>query len=228
MDIVSLETYTETSSEHLPSLFHNLVLQLTEHCDSLSAIQVAHALKLCAKILTRVQPSIVGSHANGNLTVGEDSESPQTTADSTSLDEEVTSERNSDKSDSVFEQCLRQYERFYVTFIYGTRLKVGETRSISLILESLRVKSLHPNWEEDVNQIDLTLSIEGINNNDQVISSVTSELSRTKNSGEECVEPMKVASRLLVDLSTLQTFFQSPLSKKIFESNVSGMIYEFI
>ncbi|XP_024216432.1 protein dopey-1 homolog [Halyomorpha halys] len=221
LDIVSLETYTETSSEHLPSLFHHLVLQLTEHCDSLSAKQVAHGLKLCAKILTRVQPAIVGSHTSGSAVLDEELDSPQTTADSTSLDEEVPSD-NLEKSDSVFEQCLRQYERFYVTFIYGTRLKVGETRSISLILESLRVKSFHSNWEEDVKQIDVILSLEGVNNNDQIISSISIELPRSKTPGEEWVEPMKVASRLLVDLSTLQTFFKSPQSKKMFETNVSA------
>lgn len=226
LDIVSLETYTETSSEHLPSLFHHLVLQLTEHCDSLSAKQVARGLKLCAKILTRVQPAIVGSHTSGSAAIDEDLDSPQTTADSTSLDEEVSSEISHEKTDSVFEQCLRQYERFYVTFIYGTRLKVGETRSISLILESLRVKSFHSNWEEDVKQIDLILSLEGGNNNDQiVVSSMNSEQPpRSKTPGDEWVEPMKVASRLLVDLSTLQTFFKSPHSKKMFETNVSGRL----
>lgn len=213
----------------MPSLFHHLVLQLTEHCDSLSAKQVARGLKLCAKILTRVQPAIVGSHTSGNTTLDEELDSPQTTADSTSLDEEVSSEVNHERSDSVFEQCLRQYERFYVTFIYGTRLKVGETRSISLILESLRVKSFHSNWEEDVKQIDLILSLEGGNNNDQIVSSITNDQPpRIKTPGDEWVEPMKVASRLLVDLSTLQTFFKSPQSKKMFESNISGMLYKIL
>lgn len=225
LDIVSLETNTDTPTEHLPTLFHNLVVQLTEHCDSLSALQVARGLKLCAKILTRVQPSIVGGHSITSAAAGDEtSETSQATTETSSADEEhsLSVDTNSEKTDTVFEQCLRQYERFYVTFIYGTRLKVGETRSISLILESLRVKSFHSHWEEDVKQIDLVLCSESINNNDQINYSSSNELSRNKSSGKEWVEPMKVASRLLVDLSTLQTFFQSPQSKKMFETNISG------
>ena len=53
LDTVSLETYSDTPSEHLPSLFLQIVTLLAEHCDTLSPIQTAKALQLCAKILTR-------------------------------------------------------------------------------------------------------------------------------------------------------------------------------
>lgn len=59
LDTVSLETYSDTPSEHLPSLFLQIVTLLTDHCDMLSPTQTAKALQLCAKILTRVQPTIV-------------------------------------------------------------------------------------------------------------------------------------------------------------------------
>lgn len=225
LDIVSLETNRETPKEHLPSLFHHLVVQLTEHCDSLSSLQVARGLKLCAKILTRVQPSIVSGHNITTAPKADDTEdSSQINSDNSSLSE-IPVDEGSEKTDSVFEQCLRQYEKFYVFFIYLTRLKVGETRSISLILESLRVKSAHSHWEEDAKQIELTLCSESANNNERITyTSSKEDSSSTTTSGKEWVEPMKTASRLLVDLSTLQTFFQSPQSKKMFECNATGML----
>lgn len=59
LDTVSLETYSDTPSEHLPSLFLQIVTLLTDHCDTLSPVQTAKSLQLCAKILTRVQPAIL-------------------------------------------------------------------------------------------------------------------------------------------------------------------------
>lgn len=35
-----------------------------------------------------------------------------------------------------------------MTFVYGTRLKVGETKSISVLLETLRIKSSQTSSEE--------------------------------------------------------------------------------
>lgn len=73
---MSLETYSDTPSEHLPSLFLQIVTLLTEHCDTLSPIQTAKALQLCAKILTRVQPAIVAhSQSETGYTSTDQSES---------------------------------------------------------------------------------------------------------------------------------------------------------
>ncbi|KAK7864583.1 hypothetical protein R5R35_003176 [Gryllus longicercus] len=59
LDSVSLEAYVETPGEHLPGLFLYIVTQLTEGCGSISPSEVARALQLCAKILTRVQPPVL-------------------------------------------------------------------------------------------------------------------------------------------------------------------------
>lgn len=76
LDTVSLETYSDTPSEHLPSLFLQIVTLLTEHCDTLSPIQTAKALQLCAKILTRVQPAVVAhSQSEAGYTSTDQSES---------------------------------------------------------------------------------------------------------------------------------------------------------
>lgn len=66
LDTVSLETYIDTPSEHLPTLFLHIVVLLTEHCELLSPAQTARALHLCTKILTRVQPTI-HAHSQAEL-----------------------------------------------------------------------------------------------------------------------------------------------------------------
>lgn len=66
LDAVSLEAYMDTPSEHLPGLFLHIIRKLTEHCDNLSAEDIARSLQLCAKVLSKVQPSVIAvSSLNG-------------------------------------------------------------------------------------------------------------------------------------------------------------------
>lgn len=62
LDTVSLETYMDTPSEHLPGLFLHIITQLTQYCDALLPQEIARSLQLCAKILSRVQPSALANH----------------------------------------------------------------------------------------------------------------------------------------------------------------------
>lgn len=62
LDTVSLETYMDTPSEHLPGLFLHMITQLTQYCDVLLPQEIARSLQLCAKILSRVQPSALANH----------------------------------------------------------------------------------------------------------------------------------------------------------------------
>lgn len=61
LDTVSLETYMDTPSEHLPGLFLHIITHLTQYCDALLPQEVARSLQLCAKILSRVQPSALAN-----------------------------------------------------------------------------------------------------------------------------------------------------------------------
>lgn len=61
LDTVSLETYMDTPSEHLPGLFLHIITQLTLYCDALLPQEVARSLQLCAKVLSRVQPSALAN-----------------------------------------------------------------------------------------------------------------------------------------------------------------------
>ena len=57
LDVVSIETYVETSSEHLPNLFKSIIGVLTLKCGDLTAEEVTNALDLSKKLLSKVQPA---------------------------------------------------------------------------------------------------------------------------------------------------------------------------
>uniref|UniRef100_A0A1B6DLS2 Uncharacterized protein n=2 Tax=Clastoptera arizonana TaxID=38151 RepID=A0A1B6DLS2_9HEMI len=266
LDTVSLQTYTDTPSEHLPNLFLQIVTLLTDHCDTLTPVQTAKTLQLCAKILTRVRPTTPNLFVeNGSLLANAEisvkdpknySRSLPGKAERTESNLDSSTEGGNsdlqcleisglDSSDSkevkrmeleleehtILEQCLRQYERFYVTFIYGTRLKVGETKSISVLLEQLRIKSVQSTSEERAKQLEYLLRSvlnEGssIRHCQEKENTNCHQFYKRKNSsgnaGVEWSEAMTIASRLLVELSTLQTYFQSPSSTTVLDADKTG------
>jgi hypothetical protein len=57
LDIVSLETYVETCSKHLPHLFKTLVTVLKAKCSDLMPEELTKALELSNTILSKVQPT---------------------------------------------------------------------------------------------------------------------------------------------------------------------------
>nr|XP_061805562.1 protein dopey-1-like isoform X3 [Nerophis lumbriciformis] len=59
LDIVSLETYIEIQTEHLPQLLLRMVAALTCHLQTLGFGELTHCLRLCSKILSKVQPPLV-------------------------------------------------------------------------------------------------------------------------------------------------------------------------
>uniref|UniRef100_A0A8C9RJK2 DOP1 leucine zipper like protein A n=1 Tax=Scleropages formosus TaxID=113540 RepID=A0A8C9RJK2_SCLFO len=59
LDIVSLETYIEIQTEHLPQLLLRMVSALTSNLEALDLGELTHCLRLCSKILSKVQPPLV-------------------------------------------------------------------------------------------------------------------------------------------------------------------------
>uniref|UniRef100_A0A8C7CEU4 DOP1 leucine zipper like protein A n=1 Tax=Oncorhynchus kisutch TaxID=8019 RepID=A0A8C7CEU4_ONCKI len=59
LDIVSLETYIEIQTEHLPQLLLRMLSALTSHLPALGLGELTHCLRLCSKILSKVQPPLV-------------------------------------------------------------------------------------------------------------------------------------------------------------------------
>ncbi|KAL8186202.1 UNVERIFIED_CONTAM: Protein dopey-1 [Gekko kuhli] len=67
LDIVSLETYIEIQTEHLPQLLLRMVSALTSHLQTLHLSELRDSLRLCSKILSRVQPPLLSAGTDGAL-----------------------------------------------------------------------------------------------------------------------------------------------------------------
>ncbi|KYN13865.1 Protein dopey-1 like protein [Trachymyrmex cornetzi] len=64
LETVSLDAFIDTPSEHLPGLFYEIISKLLHHSNILSPIEISKSLKLCAKILSKVQPTMITAHAD--------------------------------------------------------------------------------------------------------------------------------------------------------------------
>ncbi|KAI5703359.1 hypothetical protein M8J75_010863 [Diaphorina citri] len=253
LDTVTVETYSDTPSEHLPSLFLHLVSALREYCAELSSSQTALALGLCTKILTRVQPTIpepeiiedvakdansvskdansvskeansVAKDANSVAKEGKDSRSRLDTGNESMRSGELTNRRDSHPSTPpplpsspppatlCMEICLSQYEKFYVRFVDVVRSKIGETKSVPTLLDSLRIKSYHTTSEERAKVLEDLLRKVLFKPDDFEISEyrlnheeggnpMHIQLGK-RNVGTEWTHAMQLASKLLVELST--------------------------
>ncbi|XP_057594806.1 protein dopey-1 isoform X5 [Hippopotamus amphibius kiboko] len=67
LDIVSLETYIEIQTEHLPQLLLRMLSALTSHLQTLHLTELTDSLRLCSKILSKVQPPLLSASAGGVL-----------------------------------------------------------------------------------------------------------------------------------------------------------------
>lgn len=58
LETISLEMYNETTRLYLPRVFLSIIKILTAYSENLSYVEVTASLKLCMKIVSRVQPMI--------------------------------------------------------------------------------------------------------------------------------------------------------------------------
>lgn len=137
---------------------------------------------------------------------------------------------------ATMEKCLEYYKKFYVTFIYGVRLKLGETRSISSLFKLLLVKSPDAAAEDKAKYLEMLLREILCKNSRQNytnmntfnptlftsrkdLESAFSNLTMAKKTvGVEWKEAVAFASKLLIELSTFQT--SVPSDKLTGELNV--------
>ncbi|KAH0955706.1 hypothetical protein HN011_002395 [Eciton burchellii] len=64
LETVSLDAFIDTPSEHLPGLFYEIISKLLRHITILSSVEISKSLKLCAKILSKVQPTMITTHTD--------------------------------------------------------------------------------------------------------------------------------------------------------------------
>jgi len=57
LEIVSIETYVETSSRHLPSMFQVMVRSITNHLDTIDGASLTECLSTVRKVHARIQPA---------------------------------------------------------------------------------------------------------------------------------------------------------------------------
>lgn len=69
LEVVTIETYVEIQTEHLPELLRNLVTSLSTHCNILSARELTFSLRLCLRILTKVQPPPMPAGSNDDKSI---------------------------------------------------------------------------------------------------------------------------------------------------------------
>ncbi|XP_071074678.1 protein DOP1A isoform X4 [Dasypus novemcinctus] len=67
LDIVSLETYIEIQTEHLPQLLLRMISALTSHLQTLRLSELTDSLRLCSKILSKVQPPLLSAGTVGTF-----------------------------------------------------------------------------------------------------------------------------------------------------------------
>lgn len=141
------------------------------------------------------------------------------------------------KEPSMMDKCLSCYKEFYVTFVCVIRLKLGETRSINSLFQSLSIKSTEMAAKDKAKCLERLLSRILRCNGSSLYSDLLTSSSANESSccscksrngyccctlyslketvGLEWQDPVSQASKLLIELSTFQT---SVLSNASFKS----------
>ncbi|XP_037698869.1 protein dopey-1 isoform X5 [Choloepus didactylus] len=67
MRVLCQETYIEIQTEHLPQLLLRMISALTSHLQTLRLSELTDSLRLCSKILSKVQPPLLSASTVGTL-----------------------------------------------------------------------------------------------------------------------------------------------------------------
>uniref|UniRef100_G3TE15 DOP1 leucine zipper like protein A n=1 Tax=Loxodonta africana TaxID=9785 RepID=G3TE15_LOXAF len=67
MRVLCQETYIEIQTEHLPQLLLRMISALTSHLQTLHLSELTDSLRLCSKILSKVQPPLLSAGTGGVL-----------------------------------------------------------------------------------------------------------------------------------------------------------------
>lgn len=135
--------------------------------------------------------------------------------DGDSLNSSTLIQNNDQKEhQSIYKSCIKHYEKFFVTFIYGVRANVGETKGLTVLMDALKVKSPHATAEDRARNLEELLNTV-LNSQKQTcddnceyesvdeISPLTI-LNNKRSAGLEWTKPVMLACRVLVDISTFK------------------------
>nr|CAD7411065.1 unnamed protein product [Timema cristinae] len=226
LDTVSLETYVDTTSEHLPSLFLHIIKHLTAHCDSLSPCEAARSLQLCTKILSRVRPSPLANPPEAAKKVSVDTNSESKIS---SLSSDI-SKSSTDVTGDIFDRSRANSDPFTnKKTLKGSKIPVKLKKSSS---SKFRIKQfgLSKNYKAHSfstpvllsvipNGLEKTPSQEKLNDQDSGLGSVDSKLSllsRAKSSVDVCNgHATQVPPELEVPFTDMNSLQVHPFSPNI-------------
>ena len=134
LDIVSIETYVETASEHLPNLFKSIIAVLNDKVQDLTTLEVTKALQLAKKLLSKVQPAwnawdmdpatSATSAEKSPTEVGREateSLSPPSDDNHEELGVDALNTKSFDQvprgHEVLMKECIESYQEFFVTFL---------------------------------------------------------------------------------------------------------------
>ncbi|XP_050520178.1 protein dopey-1 homolog isoform X2 [Daktulosphaira vitifoliae] len=129
---------------------------------------------------------------------------------------------NQKDQQSIYKLCIKQYEKYFVTFVYGVRANIGETKGLSVLMDALKVKSPQTTAEDRARHLEELLNTV-LNSQKQSIDenyeyegtdeiSPLTILNNKRSAGLEWTKPVMLACRVLVDISTFQAM---PLSESV-------------
>ncbi|XP_031358362.1 protein dopey-1 homolog isoform X3 [Photinus pyralis] len=148
LDIIHLETYTESSSEILPTLFTKVISTAHDNIALLNKYEIAKSMELCTKVLTKIQPVTANTlkndyeqsidtidHTNKKYMVTLHPEAPDVESGIENKDIKVGLEKS--KSDSKINETLNKNE---LTVDVGHRERSNSNQMIKKFRVSPKVE----------------------------------------------------------------------------------------
>lgn len=228
LGVIPLEVAGDNSSEFLLHLILHIVSQLTKYIETLSPQQVARCLKLCALILSKIQPfsypgKVISKPEEKNLEceqinagvirsrVGnEKNETEIKTKDNETPGDRCKTPPSGEvgRFSAIFKNFLKQYELFYVTLVGGGR--IIHSQLVPQAFESMKKNPEGKNENDYAKELKRILT--AVMNEDDTSEVFAAEKKFLENEGlldevaaeenEKWEEAFKIASEILVELSS--------------------------
>ena len=216
LNTVSIETYIETSSEHLPCLFQAMVTSITCNLESLRPSVLACSLATLRKVLARVQPAwnvwdvtdVAREATESNP--GSPVYQPPREAD-TSQNVGESEEMESQSHDSLVSGCKEQYLTMFTMLVELHILLNPRSEWRSLVVHS---KVMQP---RDVGLHNLLQQVMEC----EAVGSLGAELRpeersvRLRPASSQYSEAFSLACTLILELSSLPRYRSSPESEEV-------------
>ena len=219
LDIISIETYVETTSEHLPNMFKTMIGVLNDKIQDLTTFEVTRTLQLAKKILTKVQPAwnawdVEDPHNDKSTEVGKEAtESLSPPSDSDNIEElglDVTI-AGLDKEprrahEILMKDCIEVYQQFFVTF---SSVKAFPRDFDPDVLLAKMVKRPQDNLEERTQYLEQLLQgcseDETRSEEDQMLVELKGTKIKLSANSHQYTDALTLSSQILIELSSIPT-----------------------